>query len=323
MGGSFFGENGTWDMVNVDHCTLNWIQLAKSKIVWEWLHFTFWLVLLFKIWNCTEYRVLIEKYPENLITEDEWGALPLLYMQCGGVHQMRLYNYWLRVIKQSILNMNSIGPKWWEHWEGQMPKRASFRCCLIWCKIRFLIKLSIGTGYVRRSSVQTERDLFELEYSPSTETFRFMVKCSISTRVGMVGLRLLRDDISNDIDNMRIWGYRMCRVRYYRRIPRALLPSLLFKTNLLIMKLSITNWWRPPQGLVGIVEEQNDWSLPGGEKAHHSKRRKVGESQILENNAVSVVELILLSSIRCHIYCQHSCLNLKYQSPSTARWRQW
>ena len=79
---------------------------------------------------------------------------------------------------------------------------------------------------MRRSSVQTERDLFELEYSPSTETFRFMGKCSISTRVGMIGLRLLRDDISNDIDNMRIWGYRMCRVRYYRRIPRALIITL-------------------------------------------------------------------------------------------------
>jgi hypothetical protein len=28
------------------------------------------------------YRVIIEKYPANLITEDRWGALPLLYVVC-------------------------------------------------------------------------------------------------------------------------------------------------------------------------------------------------------------------------------------------------
>jgi hypothetical protein len=30
------------------------------------------------------YRVIIEKYPANLITEDRWGALPLLYAFWGG-----------------------------------------------------------------------------------------------------------------------------------------------------------------------------------------------------------------------------------------------
>jgi hypothetical protein len=30
------------------------------------------------------YRVIVEKYPANLITEDRWGALPLLYAFWGG-----------------------------------------------------------------------------------------------------------------------------------------------------------------------------------------------------------------------------------------------
>ncbi|MFN9898792.1 MAG: hypothetical protein ACK55Z_08380, partial [bacterium] len=29
------------------------------------------------------YRVIVEKYPANLITEDRWGALPLLYAFWG------------------------------------------------------------------------------------------------------------------------------------------------------------------------------------------------------------------------------------------------
>ena len=59
--------------------------------------------------NLELYRVLIEKYPENLITKDEWGAsLPLLYAVWGDA-PMRLYNYWLIAISQSTLIMNSIG----------------------------------------------------------------------------------------------------------------------------------------------------------------------------------------------------------------------
>jgi hypothetical protein len=33
--------------------------------------------------NLELYRVIVEKYPENLITEDRWGAIPLLYAFWG------------------------------------------------------------------------------------------------------------------------------------------------------------------------------------------------------------------------------------------------
>jgi hypothetical protein len=55
------------------------------------------------------YRVIVENYPTNLITEDRWGALPLLYA-FWGMHQLRLYSSCLKVINHSILAMNSIGP---------------------------------------------------------------------------------------------------------------------------------------------------------------------------------------------------------------------
>jgi hypothetical protein len=43
------------------------------------------------------YRVIVEKYPTNLITEDSWGALPLLYA-FWGLHQVRLSISFLRAI---------------------------------------------------------------------------------------------------------------------------------------------------------------------------------------------------------------------------------
>ena len=38
------------------------------------------------------YRLIVENYPTNLITEDRWGALPLLYA-FWELHQLRLYSF--------------------------------------------------------------------------------------------------------------------------------------------------------------------------------------------------------------------------------------
>jgi len=41
--------------------------------------------------NLALYRVIIEKYPTNLITEDRWGHCQCC-MHFGGLHQVRLFN---------------------------------------------------------------------------------------------------------------------------------------------------------------------------------------------------------------------------------------
>jgi len=61
--------------------------------------------------NLEVYRLIVAKYPANLITVDRWGALPILYA-FWGYAQLRLYNSFLRVINLSTPIMNSIGLSW-------------------------------------------------------------------------------------------------------------------------------------------------------------------------------------------------------------------
>ena len=43
--------------------------------------------------NISLYQMLIDRYPDNLITEDRWGAVPILYA-VWGMHLMILYISW-------------------------------------------------------------------------------------------------------------------------------------------------------------------------------------------------------------------------------------
>jgi hypothetical protein len=55
------------------------------------------------------YRLIVENYPTNLVTEDRWGRCHYC-MLFGELHQPRLSSSYLRAIKHSTLAMYSIGP---------------------------------------------------------------------------------------------------------------------------------------------------------------------------------------------------------------------
>jgi len=57
------------------------------------------------------YQLMVDYYPENLIVEDSWGAIPLLYA-LWGTHHVGLFNFLSVVINLSIQVMNSIGLPW-------------------------------------------------------------------------------------------------------------------------------------------------------------------------------------------------------------------
>ena len=68
------------------------------------------------------YRVIVEKYPANLITNDRWGALPLLYAFWGAAPVRSLSSY-LRLENQSPYP-GGYEFDWtislWKHWESTL-----------------------------------------------------------------------------------------------------------------------------------------------------------------------------------------------------------
>jgi len=52
------------------------------------------------------YHVIVENYPTNLITEDGWGALPLLYAFCGAT-PTEIIQFLLDRYQSFILTMSS------------------------------------------------------------------------------------------------------------------------------------------------------------------------------------------------------------------------
>ena len=138
------------------------------------------------IQNIELYKVLVEKYPKNLITEDRWGAIPLLYALWGKAPDEIV----LFLVKsyQSLCPDNKIN----------------------WNKI---VETLGGAGVI--DSVQTLVDLQQkyfpeeciewetvLENVSQTYTWHYeavgpLLQLSISKRVKAIGVKKWRDEITN------------------------------------------------------------------------------------------------------------------------------
>ena len=155
--------------------------------------------------NIELYRVLIEKYPETLVTQDRWGAIPLLYAIWGGA-PYEIIKFLIKSYKslypdhdiiltdimktlsvanvpekciQSLLDIHQdFFPEQTIEWDQVFEKLAEFRTTT-W-KVHTLHSLRVHAAV----------------------TFCFLVACSIYTRLNKIGVKVWRDDITADIQNI-------------------------------------------------------------------------------------------------------------------------
>jgi len=139
------------------------------------------------------YQAMIEKYPENLITKDKWGGLPILYA---------IWSNAPSEIIQFLLNSHeSIYPNQELNWSNMVETLGRANAPLN--GIQNL--LDTQQEHFPRQNIDWESALEKLadanlwEPGPSEETFRFLVKCSIAKRLNAIGLKLWRDDITNEM----------------------------------------------------------------------------------------------------------------------------
>jgi len=143
--------------------------------------------------NIELYRLLIEKYPENLITKDRWGALPLLYAVWGEapseIIQFLVKSY-TSLSPDHVLNLTEmiqtlgaagapvrIIQNLLDMQEEDFPNQL-----IDWVAVIEKLAVEPRCGSVCRK-----------------QTYQFLVKCGFMERINAIGLKQWRDDVINTV----------------------------------------------------------------------------------------------------------------------------
>jgi hypothetical protein len=145
--------------------------------------------------NIEIYRVIIDNYPTNLITEDRWGALPLLYAFWGAAPA--------EIIQFLLMSYQSLYPGHVFNWT--MMVETMGRCDTPKENIQYL--LCVKQMYFPEQSIDWEYLLDKFAtysphltfYSTFGERLQFLVMCGMSLRVDALAFKVWRDHITHMI----------------------------------------------------------------------------------------------------------------------------
>jgi hypothetical protein len=135
------------------------------------------------------YHLIVEKYPTNLITEDRWGALPLLYAFWGAAPT--------EIIQFLLESYQLLYPGYEMNWT--MMVETMGRCDTPQERIANLLCVKqvhypdqlIDWVYLLDFFAEPSNRNFH--GAPFQERMRYLVTCCLSSRVEAIGLRVLRD----------------------------------------------------------------------------------------------------------------------------------
>jgi hypothetical protein len=141
------------------------------------------------------YRLIVEKYPTNLITEDRWGALPLLYAFWGAAPA--------EIIQFLLDSYQSLYPGHVFNWTNMVktmgrtdtPKERIENLLLV--KQIHFPEQPIDWDYLLDEFASNSYVSFP--GAPLQERMRFLVTCGLSTRVEALPFKLWRDYVTQMI----------------------------------------------------------------------------------------------------------------------------
>jgi hypothetical protein len=153
--------------------------------------------------NLELYRLIVEKYPANLITEDRWGALPLLYAFWGAASA--------EIIQFLLESYHSLYPNHVFNWT--MMVETMGRCDTPKERIENLLHVKqihfpeqpIDWEYLLDKFAQPSQ--FSFSGAPFQERMRFHFMCGMLSRVEALAFKVWRDCIANMIQTANYnWG---------------------------------------------------------------------------------------------------------------------
>jgi hypothetical protein len=141
------------------------------------------------------YRIIVEKYPANLITEDRWGALPLLYAFWGAAPA--------EIIQFLLESYQSLYPGHVFNWA--MMVKTMGRCDtpkknienLLCVKQMHFPEQPIDWEYLLDEFLSSSHHSFGGR--PFQEKMQFLFMCGMSSRVEALAFKIWRDCITNMI----------------------------------------------------------------------------------------------------------------------------
>jgi hypothetical protein len=141
------------------------------------------------------YRLIVEKYPSNLITEDRWGALPLLYAFWGAapaeIIQFLLDSYKL-YYPDYVFNWTMMV---WTLGRCDTPKESIEN--LLCVRQMYFSEQPIHWDDLLDVFARPSKVLFR--GAPFQERMKFLVMCGKSDRVKALAFKVWRDHITNII----------------------------------------------------------------------------------------------------------------------------
>ena len=146
--------------------------------------------------QCLElYQFIVNMYPNNLIVEDAWGALPLLYAIWGDAP--------CEVFQLLVNSYQSLYPDHEFDWEemvitlGQANAPTSVFRNLLGVNIQQTLspEYSINWDHILR---ELATDRWATKYIISPSTFSFLTRCSLATRINAIGVKYFRDAMADD-----------------------------------------------------------------------------------------------------------------------------
>jgi hypothetical protein len=150
--------------------------------------------------NLELYRLIVEKYPTNLIIEDRWGATPLLYAFWGGAPT--------EIIKFLLQSYQSLYPDYVFNWT--MMVETMGRCDTPKERIDNLLHVQqtlfpeqpIDWEYLLDKFAEPSKCSFPGR--PFCERMRFLFMCGLSSRVEALAFKLWRDYVTNMIQTATV-----------------------------------------------------------------------------------------------------------------------
>ena len=139
------------------------------------------------------YQLMIEKYPDNLIVKDSWGAEPLLYAVWGDAPNEIVYFL--------VNSYQSLYSNYEFDWIDMLMTLGQANASVSVLQKLLDVQQTLSPGYTimweQALDVLAEETGFR-ERQVSPETFCFLVRCSIATRINAIGVKHFRDAMADD-----------------------------------------------------------------------------------------------------------------------------